>query len=77
LDAIPTIGFSDPILSYLSALQFFFKSVSMLKEGYEKVTCLASLYALAIELITLLFSDKTGSIQDRQISGMVGVGCRI
>jgi hypothetical protein len=40
LDAIPTIGFSDPILSYLSALRFFFDGVPMLKEGYEKVICL-------------------------------------
>ena len=46
LDAIPTVGFSHPILSYLSALQFCFKSISMLKEGYEKVICL-TLYALA------------------------------
>jgi hypothetical protein len=37
LDAVTTIGFSDPILSYLSALQFYFNGVPMLKEGYEKV----------------------------------------
>ncbi|KAI0278605.1 cytochrome P450 [Russula aff. rugulosa BPL654] len=36
LDAIPTIGFSDPLLSYFSALQFYYKSIPMLKEGYEK-----------------------------------------
>jgi hypothetical protein len=35
LDAIPTVGFSDPILSYFSALRFNFDSVRMLKEGYE------------------------------------------
>ena len=46
LDAIPTMGFSHPILSYFSALQFYFKSVPMLKEGHEKVIYL-SLYALA------------------------------
>ena len=40
LDAITTIGFSDPILSYFSALQFYFDDISMLKEGYEKVICL-------------------------------------
>ena len=39
LDAITTIGFSDPIFSYLSALQFYFDGVPMLKEGYEKVIC--------------------------------------
>jgi hypothetical protein len=37
LDAIPTIGFSDPILSYLSAVQFIFDDIRMLKDGYEKV----------------------------------------
>jgi hypothetical protein len=41
LDAIPTVGFSDPILSYFSALQFYFDNVRMLKEGYEKVTFLS------------------------------------
>ncbi|KAI0000302.1 cytochrome P450 [Russula vinacea] len=36
LDAIPTVGFSDPILSYFSTLRFFFDCVRILKEGYEK-----------------------------------------
>ncbi|KAI0277355.1 hypothetical protein BGY98DRAFT_918365 [Russula aff. rugulosa BPL654] len=36
LDAITTIGFSDPILSYFSVLQFYFDDISMLKEEYEK-----------------------------------------
>ncbi|KAI9511490.1 cytochrome P450 [Russula earlei] len=36
LDAIPTVGFSDPILSYFSALQFNFDGARMLKEGYQK-----------------------------------------
>ncbi|KAI0000312.1 hypothetical protein BJV77DRAFT_382129 [Russula vinacea] len=36
LDAIPTVGFSDPILSYLSAVRFIFDGVRMLKHGYEK-----------------------------------------
>jgi hypothetical protein len=37
LDAIPTVGFSDPILSYFSALRFTFDGLPMLKYGYEKV----------------------------------------
>ena len=37
LDAIPTVGFSDPILLYFSALRFWFDDVRMLREGYEKV----------------------------------------
>jgi hypothetical protein len=40
LDAIPTIGFSDPILSYLSSFQFYFNGIPMLEEGYKKVNCL-------------------------------------
>ncbi|KAF8491192.1 cytochrome P450 [Russula emetica] len=35
LDAIPTVGFPDPILSYFSALQFNFDGVRMLREGYK------------------------------------------
>ncbi|KAF8467577.1 cytochrome P450 [Russula ochroleuca] len=36
LDAIPTVGFSGPLLSYFSALQFNFDGIRMLKEGYQK-----------------------------------------
>jgi len=38
LDAIPTVGFSDPILSYFSALKFNFDGIRMLKDGYEKTS---------------------------------------
>ena len=48
LDAIPTIGFSDPILSYLSSLQFYYNGIPMLKEGYEKVICLTSCLFLVL-----------------------------
>ncbi|KAF8467581.1 hypothetical protein DFH94DRAFT_778303 [Russula ochroleuca] len=37
LDAITTVGFSDPIFSYFSALRFIFDGARMLKDGYEKV----------------------------------------
>ncbi|KAI0305190.1 cytochrome P450 [Multifurca ochricompacta] len=37
LDAIPTIGFSDPILSYLSVARFYLDGSRMINEGYEKV----------------------------------------
>ncbi len=37
LDAIPTVGFSDPILSYFSALRFIFDGLPRLKYGYAKV----------------------------------------
>ena len=37
LDSIPTIGFSDPILSYFSAIRYIFDSVRMISDGYETV----------------------------------------
>ncbi|KAH9047275.1 cytochrome P450 [Lactarius hengduanensis] len=36
LEVIPTVGFSDPILSYFSALRFIFGGLPRLKYGYEK-----------------------------------------
>jgi hypothetical protein len=36
LNAIPTVGFSDPILSYFSALKLNFDADRILQEGYEK-----------------------------------------
>lgn len=36
LRAIPTVGFSDPALSYLSFLRYNFDGIRMLREGYEK-----------------------------------------
>ncbi|KAH9975528.1 cytochrome P450 [Lactifluus volemus] len=36
LDAIPTVGYSDPVLSFISAARYFFDAHRMLKEGYEK-----------------------------------------
>jgi len=47
LDAIPTVGFSDPILSYFSALRFNFDGVRMLKEGYQKLETGPGLYKIA------------------------------
>jgi hypothetical protein len=41
LNAIPTVGFSDPILSYFSALKLNLGGGGILKEGYEKVIHLA------------------------------------
>jgi hypothetical protein len=43
IDAIPTVGYSGPILSYLSAFRYsFLDGQSMIKQGYEKVMALAS-----------------------------------
>ena len=79
IDAIPTVGFSDPILSYFSALRFMFDDVRMLKEGYKKVTT----FPLAIctlprtKLMTLLLIDKTRLIQNCRFSEMDGARFRI
>ena len=54
LDAIPTVGVSYPILSYLSALRFIFDGVGMLKEGYQKVICLSLCALPRINPMTLL-----------------------
>jgi hypothetical protein len=38
-NSIPTVGFADPILSYLSAFYFdSFDATTVIKQGYEKVT---------------------------------------
>ena len=77
LDAIPTVGFSDPILSYFSAIRFIFDGVSMLKEGYQKVICpFSTIRSFVLTLVTLLPIDKTRPIQNCQISAMGGAGCR-
>ncbi|KAH9975527.1 cytochrome P450 [Lactifluus volemus] len=36
LDAIPTVGYSDPVLSFISATRYIFDGHRMLKDGYEK-----------------------------------------
>ena len=70
LNAIPTVGFSDPILSYFSALQFNFDGVRMLREGYEKVIPISlNTYTIThIGLTAVLLSDKTRFIQNCQFS---------
>ena len=45
LGAIPTVGFSDPILSYLSVVRYIFDANRMLENGYEKVICFSLYYA--------------------------------
>ena len=71
LNAIPTIGFSDPILSYFSALRYNFDGIRMVREGYEKVICVPLEYVdvlLRVKLTTTLLLDKTRFIQNCQFS---------
>lgn len=77
LDAIPTVGFSDPIFSYLSALQFNFDGARMLKDGYRKVIGF-SLYApFLVSNDDPLPLDKTRSIQNCKFSEMDGSRRRV
>jgi hypothetical protein len=62
LDAIPTIGFSDPILSYLSAFQFNFDGVRMVKEGYEKTR--PGLFKIANFRRWMVLAAGSGLIED-------------
>ena len=62
LEAIPTVGFSDPILSYFSALRFVFDGLSMLQYGYEKVSafCLYNIVILPCTKLTLQSDFQKG-----------------
>jgi cytochrome P450 len=62
LDAIPTVGFSDPILSYFSALQFNFDGVRMLKEGYQKTR--PGLFKIANARRWMVLASGSGPIED-------------
>lgn len=79
LDAIPTVGFPDPVLSYFSALRFSFDGIRMLREGYQKVTqhSFSYMHPSSNKLMTCLLLDKTRSIQDCQFSKMDGARFRI
>ena len=70
------MGFSEPILSYFSAARFVFDGARILKEGYEKVLWLFQYAFSRIELMILLLSDKTGSIQNCHFPQVDGVGDR-
>src|SRR5712672_1835869 len=73
LDAIPTVGFPDPILSYFSALKFNINGIRMLREGYKKVILPFFSVICTIprtKLLTVLLTDKTRSIQNCQFSEM-------
>jgi len=47
LDAIPTVGYSDPILSYFSALRFLINGLPMLNDGYEKTRSRLGIFKIA------------------------------
>jgi len=74
LDAIPTVGFSDPILSYFSALKLNFDGVRMLQEGYEKVILNHPHQSSHKTDGVHIFLDKTRSIQSCHLSEVVGTG---
>ena len=81
IDAIPTVGFSDPILKYFSALRYMFDGENMIREGYRKVICFSFSYCTLTlprtKLMTFLFIDETRFIQNCSFPEMVGGRCRI
>ncbi|KAH9047277.1 cytochrome P450 [Lactarius hengduanensis] len=64
LDAIPTVGFSDPILSYFSALRFILDGPLRLKYGYEKVNTGRGLFKTATLRRWLVLASSPELIED-------------
>ncbi|KAH9042739.1 cytochrome P450 [Lactarius pseudohatsudake] len=64
LDAIPTVGFSDPILSYFSALRFILDGPLRLKYGYEKVKTGRGLFKTATLRRWLVLASSPELIED-------------
>ncbi|KAH9992079.1 cytochrome P450 [Russula vinacea] len=62
LDSIPTIGFSDPILSYFSAIRYIFDSVRMINDGYE--TTGPGLFKIAGFRRWMVLAAGSGPIED-------------
>ncbi|KAH9043926.1 cytochrome P450 [Lactarius pseudohatsudake] len=62
LRAVPTVGFSNPILSYLSFLRFNFDGFRMLKEGYEKTK--PGLFKIATFRTWMVYPTSPNLIED-------------
>jgi len=71
------VGFSDPILSYFSALKLnLFDGGRLLKEGYEKVIYPPPnrIHVHRAKLTMFLFLDETRFIQSCHFSKVDGTG---
>jgi cytochrome P450 len=64
LDAIPTIGYSDPILSYFSALHFLLNGLPMLDSGYKKTRSRQGLFKIATFRGWMVFASDPEVIED-------------
>ncbi|KAH9063634.1 cytochrome P450 [Lactarius vividus] len=62
LRVIPTVGFSNPILSYLSFFRFYFDSFRVLKEGYNKAK--PGLFRIATFWTWMVFVTSPELIED-------------
>ncbi|KAI0292771.1 cytochrome P450 [Russula brevipes] len=62
LDAIHTVGFSDPILSYFSFFRYNFDGIRMLKEGYEKAK--PGLFKIAMHRGWMVLPAGTELVED-------------
>jgi hypothetical protein len=76
LDAIPTVGFSTPILLCISAIRFTFGGVCTLNEEYKKVICLSIYAPSSYQPTTLPPLDKARSIQNCQFPQLGDAGYR-
>lgn len=75
LDAIPTVGWSTPGLSYLSAIRFIFQGKAILDEGYDKVRYHGFLYTPTLaSMCTGIFSVQGFSLQDPNDRPLVSCG---
>ena len=67
------LDFSDPILSYFSALRFILDGLFMLKYGYEKVsTFVFIMFPLFRADAAIYSSDRTRFVQDCHTSEVDG-----
>ncbi|KAN0130729.1 Cytochrome P450 [Lactarius tabidus] len=64
LDAIPTVGYSDPILSYFSALRLKLNGLPMLNYGYEKTRPRQGLFKIATFRGWMVFASNPEVIED-------------
>ncbi|KAN0130728.1 Cytochrome P450 [Lactarius tabidus] len=64
LDAIPTVGYSGPILSYLTAFRFKLNSLPILNYGYEKTRSRQGLFKIASFRGWMVFASDPELIED-------------
>ena len=67
LEAISTVGFSDPILSYFSALRFYVDAARMFKGGYKSVSGFSDTFSCAHLIPVTMRLGPTRVVQGCQL----------